>query len=262
MKHYLKILLTLFKFSQVNFLEYRADFFLTWLGDVLAVSFTVLLFGVIYSHVNSIAGWAKGEIYLLLAVSSYLEALIYFLYTDSIRSVSELLPTGDLDYFLTRPVDFQFLITFSRISPNTLGPLVPAVILTVLGLNLLRPEHLLLKLAGYFYLIILGIMVHYSLILLITSFSFLTIRFDGIMHLDGRLRNLANNPMSIFPKPLKLIFYTLLPIVFFSHLPVEMFRSQPIYLILVYATAMAIFSLFLSRKIFFLCLRHYSSASS
>ena len=262
MTRYLVILAKLFRFSLVNFLEYRADFWLTWSGDILAAAFTVVLFATIYSQVQLIAGWSRGEIYLLLAVVSYIEALIYFLYLEGIRSISRQLPQGELDFSLTKPVDFQFLMTFSKISPHTLGPLMPAVILTIAGLRLLAPSFFFVKLLLYFYLIVLGLLIPYSLALLLTSYSFIATRFHGVMHLDSRLRDLGGNPLEIFPQKLKLLFLSIVPVAFFGPFPVAVFRQSFSPWLILYGTVFALLWLVVSRRIFYFCLRHYSSASS
>ena len=64
-------------------MEYRADFLFTWFGDVIAAAFTVLLFNVIYAKTGNIAGWSKGEVFLILAATNYFEAFIYFLYVNT-----------------------------------------------------------------------------------------------------------------------------------------------------------------------------------
>src|SRR3989338_4695797 len=141
MKKYLKIIIKLFQFSQLNYLEYRADFYLTWIGDILAGFFAVILFEVIYLKTSAIATWSQGEVYLIIAVANFLEALIYFIYSDGLSSLLRLLPQGDLDHAFLKPLDSQFYLTFSQISPNALGPIVPAVMLTIAGLGLIKPEH-------------------------------------------------------------------------------------------------------------------------
>ncbi len=262
MKHYLLILKTLFKFSQIHFLEYRADFLLTWVGDGIMVLFTLAFFQVIYKQTSAIAGWSQGEIFLLLATVSFIEALVYFFYLDSIRQVSRQLPTGEIDTYLTKPVDFQFLITFRSISPNTLGPLVPAIVLTYLGIHLINPPALVIKLGIFFLLLIVSLAVHYSLILIITSCSFLATRLDAVMHLDGRLRDLASKPLDVYPKYWQYLFFTLLPVAFFGYIPTQVFRPNFNIQLVVYALLFAAVSLVGSRKFFYWALRHYSSASS
>lgn len=262
MTRYLRIIFHLFKFSQVNFLEYRADFILTWFGDAFIALTLIVFFGVIYGQTSSLAGWSRGEVFLLLAVVGYIEGLIYFLYLDSIQRISKLLPRGDLDIYLTKPVDFQFLMTFGKISPNTLGPIVPAMLLTVAGIQLLQPENLFIKLVAFFILLFCAIVVHYSFILSLTSISLFTTRLEAVMHLDGRLRDLARQPLDIYPKYLRYLFFSILPVAFFGYLPVQVFRSDFSYYLAVYAVIFAGLVLYLSRKFFYFALRHYSSASS
>jgi ABC-2 type transport system permease protein len=261
MKKYLRVLIHLFKFGQVAFMEYRADFFLTWIGDVLLALFTVVFFNVVYAQTKLISGWSIGEIYVLLATVNFIEALIYFLYAESVRNIVRKLPKGDLDFYLIRPIDFQFLTTFSNISPQTLGPIVPAIVLLCLGLNSLSSISLG-KMLIYFGLLFLSLVVHYSVLLIISSLSIFTIRTEGLTHLDGRLRELGSRPIDVYPKLLRYIFYTVMPVAFFGSIPALALRQTFSPMLVWYTLAIAIVFLYSSRKIFYVCLRHYSSASS
>lgn len=262
MRRYCRVLGHLFRISQAGTLEYRVDFWLTWLGDIFAAVFTVVLFSVIYGRTGSIAGWSKAEVFLIIAGANYLEAFIYFLYVEGIRSIPRLLPLGDLDTRLTKPVDFQFFMTFANIYPASLGPIVPGILLTIVGVASLSVDNLGLKLLIFGLLLAVGLAIHYSMNIFFVSYSFVVTRIRDLQWLDGGLRDLGAKPIDIYPKYLKYLFFTIVPIVFFANVPAEVFRPAFSYWWVLYAVAFGAFSLWASRKFFYFCLTKYNSASS
>jgi len=183
-------------------------------------------------------------------------------YIDGIRSIPRLLPRGELDGRLTKPIDFQFLMSFWGIYPSSLGPLIPAILLTIAGAAEIGGSDLGLKIPVYLLLLGLGLIVHYSLSIFFTAFSFVVTRIEDIQWLDSGLRDLGAKPIDIYPKFIKYIFFTVLPIAFYANVPVWVFRNNFNSLWVVYTFAFAGFALWASRQFFYHCLRRYNSASS
>ncbi|MBA3849238.1 MAG: hypothetical protein C0502_04490, partial [Opitutus sp.] len=74
--HYLKIWLASARYSVVRTMMFRMDFIMWSLVEFFWMAVNILLIGVIYSHTDSIAGWTKYEMLLLVGTSMILQRLM------------------------------------------------------------------------------------------------------------------------------------------------------------------------------------------
>ena len=66
MVHYLKIWLASVRYSLIRTMMFRFDFFLWSLVELFWMSVNILMISVIYRHTDSVAGWTKYEMLLLI----------------------------------------------------------------------------------------------------------------------------------------------------------------------------------------------------
>ena len=262
MKRYSKLILKFIQLSAVEIVEYRSHFLFTLVGDLINSFIPILFFGIVYSKVSSIMGWGLGEMYLLIATGLFLEAEEWFFYKGNLLYLPDMIKNGELDFRMIRPIDLQFLISFYNFGLIAIGPVIPGLYLAIKGIGMMGLDHTAWRLVIYLTLLILGFVVHYCLILMMVSFSFFTVSLSNISKLDGKLKDLALNPIDIFPKRLKLAFMSFIPLAIFGSVPVMGFRSDSQWIYILLSTIIMIIFLTLSRKFFYFALRHYSSASS
>jgi ABC-type uncharacterized transport system permease subunit len=76
----------------------------------------ILFIKVIYSNVDSFAGYGVNETLLLMLVGQISFYSAWFFYHQNLNQIGPMVNKGDLDLLLTKPVPATFYITFKKIS--------------------------------------------------------------------------------------------------------------------------------------------------
>src|SRR5207253_5149079 len=101
---YLGLWLSLAKFSLLGEMAFRGNFVvkvfveLLWLGILLLFNFTL------FEYTQKIADWTQHQYLFFLGGYFALGGLLEMLFLDNCNEFAELVRTGDLDFFLLRPV--------------------------------------------------------------------------------------------------------------------------------------------------------------
>jgi ABC-2 type transport system permease protein len=121
------------------------------------------------------------------------------------------------------------------------------------------------QILGFLGLCAAGILIHYSLMFLLATISFYTVRAQGIVWGYYNLFNIARLPDEAFAQQriFKAVFTFALPMLLVSNVPVRLLADKlaspkPIFLLLVMCAACVLVSEWGWRR----SLRHYTSASS
>jgi ABC-2 type transport system permease protein len=176
-----------------------------------------------------------------------------------------LVRTGKLDFLLLLPVNTRFIISLRQVD---LGSFVNAAfaigVMTYAGVKLgLSPS--LGQIAGFLVLCVAGLLIHYSLMFLLASVSFWTVKAQGIVWGYFNLFNIARLPDEAFSKNLvfKGVFTYAIPMLLISNVPARLLTDKltspnPMFLLLGMCVACFLVSQWGWRK----SVRHYTSASS
>src|ERR1043166_2143062 len=102
---YVRLWLSLARFSLLAEMAFRGNFLvkvfveLLWLGILLLFNFTL------FEYTRDIANWTQHQYLFFLGGYFAMGGLIEMLFLDNCNEFAELVRTGDLDFFLLRPVD-------------------------------------------------------------------------------------------------------------------------------------------------------------
>jgi ABC-2 type transport system permease protein len=108
-----------------------------------------------------------------------------------------------------------------------------------------------------------GILIHYSLMFLLASISFWTVRAQGIVWGYYNLFNIARMPDEAFQGLFKALFTFVIPMLLVSNVPVRVLAGtlvHPSWVLLLMGVGVLCF--FLSAWGWRVSVRHYTSASS
>ena len=84
-----------------------------WLGILLVFYHTV------FAQTTVVAGWTEAEYLFFVGCYFALDGLIETLFLENCNEFADLVRTGDLDFYLLKPIDEQFLITCRSIDWST-----------------------------------------------------------------------------------------------------------------------------------------------
>src|ERR1017187_5651093 len=112
---YIKLWLSLAKFSLLGEMAFRGNFLfkvvveMLWLGILLLFNFTV------FQQTSTIADWTANEFLFFIGCFFAMGGLMETFFLDNCNQFSDLVRSGDLDFFLLKPIDEQFLVSCKHI---------------------------------------------------------------------------------------------------------------------------------------------------
>ena len=263
LRRYLTIYLALWKNSVVREMGFKANFLLWIVVELLWFALQLSFMFVIYSHTDRIGTWSKWQVVMLLGASHFIQQIFTAIFLTNCTQLSELIRTGKLDFMLLLPVNTRFMISFRQVD---LGGFVNAA--SALAVMIYAGRQLQLSPSwaqGVVFLLLaaVSILVHYSLMFLLASVSFWTVRAQGIVWGYYNLFNIARLPDEAFHGLFKAFFTFALPMLLVANVPVKLLvrkLSSPLEMLLL--LGMAVLCLAASEFIWRNSVRHYTSASS
>ena len=263
LRRYLTIYAALWRNSVVREMSFKTNFVLWIFVELLWFALQLSFFAVIYSHTDRIGTWTKWQVVMLLGASHFIQQIFTAIFLTNCTQLSELIRTGKLDFMLLLPVNTRFMISFRQVDLGGFVNAASAVgVMVYAGKQLgLAPgwEHLL----GFALLAAVGILIHYSLMFLLASVSFWTVRAQGIVWGYYNLFNIARLPDEAFRGLFKAFFTFALPMLLVANVPVKLLvqkLSSPVEMVVL--LGMAVICAVASEVGWRLSVRHYTSASS
>ena len=260
--HYLRVWLACARYSIVRTMMFRFDFLMWSLVEFFWMSVNVLLVDVFYSHVNTIAGWSKYQMMLLVGTSMLLQRLMMGFFWSNLFELGRNIRTGQFDFLLAQPGQPLFMVSTRKLDPDGLINSFVAIAVVVYSARQLGLHPDLLHIALYAGMLGCGLVIHYAAVLLIVSTTFWIIGSQGIEGTYFTLFEFARVPREAFRGVSNVVFVYALPAVVTTFVPARLLIHgfQPAYLL--WLGGIALVWLALAIFVFNCGLRRYSSASS
>jgi ABC-2 type transport system permease protein len=247
-------------------LAFRGNFIIKLVVEVLWLFILLAFYRTVFSKTSMVAGWSESE-YLFFVGCYFAQAgLIEALFLQNCNEFADLIRSGDLDFYLLKPMDEQFLVTCRDIDWGSAANVLMGA--AVMGIALYQtPVGLSPWRAGAFLgLFACGITIGYSLLVFLTSASVWFKRNQSLYELWWLFTSLMRYPKGIFVRwaaPLGWFFSFVVPVLLVVNVPAAiMVKVLDDPLIISITIAFALGLLFASRQFFRFALRSYRSASS
>lgn len=262
-KFYASIYAALWKNSVTREMTFKTNFLLWIFVELLWFGLQLSFIGVLYLHTDHIGTWTKWQVVMLIGASHFIQQMFQAFFLINCTNLSELIRTGKLDFLLLLPVNTRFVVSLRQVD---LGAFVNATSALMVMAYAARQMHFVptwLQVVGFLVLCIAGIAIHYSLMFLLASISFWTVRAQGIVWGYYNLFQIARMPDEAFRGVFKAVFTFALPMLLVSNVPVRMLVNKlssplPLFLLL----AMSLFCFTVSELGWRASVRRYTSASS
>jgi ABC-2 type transport system permease protein len=264
---YFRLLGAFARFGLANEMAFRANFLVKltveaiWLSILLA--FNTILFG----HTEDIAGWDRYRYLFFLGCHYALSGIVETFFLENCTGFAELVRTGDLDFYLLRPIDEQFLITSRNIDWSTFPNILQGAGVMAYSLVMMEWAFDPGRLLAFLALFACGCGMTYSFLLMLCSCSVWMVRNQSLMELWWLFTSLMRYPRQIFTattwaRPVGWLFTFIVPVLLVVYVPVQtMVRTlEPGFIAgMLAATAVLLVG---SRAFFRRALSSYRSASS
>lgn len=253
----------LWRNSVVREMGFKSNFLLWIVVELLWFALHVTFIGVIYMHTDRIGDWTKWQVVLLIGAAHFIQQIFQALFLSNCVQISEHVRTGKLDFMLLLPVNTRFLVSLRVVDLGGFVNAGSAILVMLYALKQLQYTPSFAQTAGFLGLVVVGVMVHYSLMFALATASFFTVRAQGIIWGYWSLFNIARLPDAAFRGFFKNFFTFALPMLLVVNVPAKLLLNKltspgDILLLLALATACAL----LSEALWRFSLKHYTSASS
>lgn len=263
MRRYWEIYLSLFQTSLIADLEFRLNFVLKTITDIIWYLAQMTVFEVLYHHTQQIAGWDLSKARVFMSVLFTMDAIWMVVFHANLDELSYKVRRGELDLLLVKPVHSQFLISLQRQTTSYILNLVVTLTYMIWALSQLpNPVEAWRFLYFIFFAVPSAQLIMYFFRLSFAMLAFIFTNADSVNYIFYQIYRLGMRPDSYYPKWLRYTVLTWLPMAFVASVPTRLLVEEFDLKLAILGPALAVFFLWLSTKLWQRATSRYSSASS
>ena len=227
-KRYPSIYLALVKNSVAREMSFKSNFLLWILVEIVWFALQLAFIGVIYLHTDSIVTWSKWQVVMLVGGSHFIQQIFQAFFLVNCTNLSELVRTGKMDFLMLLPVNTRFISSMRQVDLGAFVNAAGSVLVMAYACHKMNYSPTFPHIMGFLGLSVAGIMIHYSLMFLLATISFYTVRAQGIVWGYYNLFNIARMPDEAFANQgvFKAVFTYVLPMLLVSNVPVRILAGK------------------------------------
>lgn len=259
---YLQLWLSFLKMSWMADMEYRLNIVLRALAETGWYVAQLSIFEVLYTHSKTISGWDVHGMRVFMAVLFLVDVLYMIFLMENIDNLFTLVKQGDLDLYLVKPIDSQFMVSLRKVATAYTLNLVGILVYLVWAIRNLTQAPSGLQLVVFVGLILSGFLALYAFRFLFATLTVVLQDAGNIQYVWHQLYRLGMRPDPLYPPYLRIFVLTVLPVAFFASVPARALVDGVDWRFCIAAPGLALSLLFLSHYLWGKALKRYSSASS
>jgi ABC-2 type transport system permease protein len=260
--HTLKLIYAFLKMNIQMSLAYRADTIVNILLNLMWLGWELLGLSIIFNNTDTLGGWGLGELIALLGVFRLVNTLMISLIWPNTEKFNQSIRDGSMDYTILQPANSMFLVTFSRITVWRFWDLILAVVLIVIGINMSGDLITLPQILTFILLALSGIIVIYSLWIVLIALTFWFTKFDNNVTILQALLDAGRYPVTVYPVWLRIIVTFIIPIAVATTIPLQALRGELSLSQVLMFFLIGIASFIIASQVWKAGLKRYSGASS
>jgi len=218
---YSAIYAALWKTSVTREMSFKGNFILWIVVELAWFGLQLCFVGVLFSQTSTIGTWTMWQVVLLTGASNFIQEIYQAFFLVNCTNLSELVRTGKMDFLLLLPVNTRFLVSTRQVDIPSFANAAFAACVMFFAAGKLHLHPTAVQLSGFAALCFVGLVVHYSLMFMLASVSFWTVRAQGIVWGYYNLFNIARLPDEAFHGVFKAVFTFALPVLLVSNVPVR-----------------------------------------
>jgi ABC-2 type transport system permease protein len=260
--YYLRLISTFIKVNLQMSLAYRSEAVSEIALDLIWLGWELVSLQIIFSNTESLGGWGRGELIALMGVLWIVNTFMAALIWPNTEKFNSSVRDGSLDYMLIQPVNSMFLVSFSRITVWRLVNLVVAFFLIAYGVSIAGEVTVPFNVLTFVMLSISGMLVLYSLWIILIAFTFWFTKFDNNVTILQALTDTGRYPVTVYPRWLRLIVTFIIPIGLATTVPVQGLRGELTFWNVLVFLLVGVAAFFIASKVWKTGVKRYSGASS
>jgi len=221
MNKYVRVYCTLIANSLSTDIIFRGNFVGNVVASLASALLTIASVVLIFNNFQSINGWLKHEVLLVSSIWIIINNISIGIFLRGLRGLPAFILTGELDSYLLKPIDAQFLISmFSLILGNfvtaVFGVLTAIYSLGYLGINVPVTNLIL-----FLVMTILSVSIFYSFWLITVSLNFYFNGADNLVELAPVSFQLGRYPSEAYKGLGWVVFAAVLPWALVTTVPAQ-----------------------------------------
>jgi ABC-2 type transport system permease protein len=261
---YLQLLRIQLRASALVAAQYRWDFVIDGAVSLLWVATAIVPLFVVYggAKTQGIPGWSLSEALVVIGWFILLQGVLEGAINPGLTAVVEHIRKGTLDFVLLKPADAQFLVSTSRFALWRVTSVITG--LGIFAIAFVRLDRLpsgpgIVQAAC---LMTLAVATLYSLWILIVSLAFYVVKVDNLTYLFTSIFDAARWPATVFRGALHFVFTFIVPLALMTTYPAEALLGRLEWSTLLSSLAGTVLLALISRQVWLISIRRYTSASS
>jgi ABC-2 type transport system permease protein len=262
MNRYIRLYGKLISLNFATLMAYRGNFVNNFLSSLSWGFFSLYSVVLLTSQIQSLFGWKREELLLLNALYGVIIGFYHVMFSGNFERFSALIHFGQLDSYLLKPVDSQFLLTFWKFNFAATSRILIAFLYASYLIGQLGVAVSPLSVASFIVLLIVSLGILYSLWFIASTTLIWFTRLSNIIELLFTITGSARYPQEMFREFSIYVFVFLLPLTLVITTPAKVLLQRIDVISLGTFFALAVFFVIASRKFWKFALRSYTSASS
>jgi ABC-2 type transport system permease protein len=241
-------------------LQYRANFFASLAGTAFFFAMALLTVHVFYSHTASLGGWSFWETVVLLGVFNAMIGVVEGVLRPGIGSLPDEIRHGSLDQILVRPIDSQLYLSIRELDLWRAVDVVTGFAVSAYAMHRLGRAITPSTIVAFAVTFVTAIVVLYSVWVALMSTAFWLVAVENLSTVFDSVFEAARYPSSAYPAALRVVFVFVLPVAWTTTTPASALVGRLAPMGVLEAIVAAAGSLVVSRVIWRIGLRRYTSA--
>jgi len=242
-------------------MEFRSQFIGQVLLGCLWIVFLFAVAGVFFEQGESIAGWSREDVYVLIATWALIHELFNAFFWSGLSKLTEMVTHGTFDTILLRPVHPIWQLIFSRfeLAPIFQVGIYAGVLIYFFLQSSIRPSFggvLIFAL-----LCLCGLLIEVAVMLGLVTLSFWFANIENLKYFYYSFTEMARYPTVVF-KSVQVLFFTVLPAAYWGNVQALFLIGRGSVFMVIGTFGACLIFCFASWKFFTWGARRYSSASS
>lgn len=212
--------------SLKRMMEYRVDCLVGMISQIAFQIIELIFIWVIFQNTDNIAGWDFEHLLLLYGVMMLSVAITDVLFDSTYDIGNRLIRKGKFDIILLRPVNPLISVLGESETSTALGYLAISIILIVTMLIKLQISITFILIIKLIYFGIMGALIIGGIQTIFSIAGFWTYKSNEVVWSVFQLHKLAEYPIEIYNKFIRILISFILPFAFASYYPTLEYIGQ------------------------------------
>ena len=243
-------------------LEYRVDFILSFLSQILVFFTYYFIILALFTKFNHIKGFTLYEVLLCFSIVQFGFAFNE-VFARGIDKFDELIIRGDFDRLLLRPKNIILQVLCSDSDFVKVSRLIQSIIVLIIAICHLNISWNLLKIITLLLMLFSSCIIFFGIFLMAASYCFFTVQGLEVRNVftDGG-KHMAQYPIGVFSKGFVWFFTFIIPYAFVNYYPLLFFLGRKSSILYAFSPLLVLLYLIPSIVTFYLGMKRYSSVGS